>query len=553
MVQGIDIASLLPFIITCTFGIVVLMLEAFQRPSFSRNYIAYVSALGFLIAGFVATTLPSLGNTATFGGAAYTDGFTTAMTMLFCIGGFFTCLMAPAYLESHGVDRGEFYALVLFAAAGMMLMAAAGDLITFFVALEIQSVAVYGLTAYLRRSARSAEAGMKYFLMGAFATGLMLYGMALVYGATGTTHLEGIHAVLSGAGDTSQSLAQLSHDALISAATGFDATQPASLQNVGNMFGHVPLLAIGVALIVVGFSVKVAAVPFHMWAPDAYSGAPAPVVGFMAAAVKAAGFAAMVRIFVLAFMDHDVRMGAEGWAQIVFWISLASMVLGNAVAINQLNVKRMLAYSSVAHAGYLLIAICAMGYQGVVHHASGIVLYSFAYTFGTVGAFGVLAYLGRAGEEAETLDDLNGLGFKYPWLGAAMSVFMFSSAGIPPTAGFIGKFLLFKSAIEAGAWGSANEVAGAHMMNVLVVLGILTSVAGVYYYLRVIVHLYMKKPVREVEALEHSGAKFAVLACAALTVWFGVFPGKLVDLADDSVANMIGNPDIVATERVADE
>lgn len=548
MVEGIDIASLLPFIITCVFGTVVLMLEAFQRPSFSRNYIAYVSAFGFLIAGFVATTLPSLGNQATFGGMAYTDGFTTAMTLLFCVGGFFTSLMAPAYLASHGVDRGEFYALVLFSAAGMMLMTGAGNLITFFVALEIQSVAVYGLTAYLRRSPRSAEAGMKYFLMGAFATGLMLYGMALVYGATGTTSLAGIDAVLSGTAADPAALAQRSHDALISAATGFDATQHASMQNIGNMAGHVPLLAIGVALIVVGFSVKLAAVPFHMWAPDAYTGAPTPVVGFMAAAVKAAGFAAMVRIFVLAFFADDVRMGAEGWAQIVFWISLASMVLGNAVAINQLNIKRMLAYSSVAHAGYLLIAIAAMGYQGVVDHASGIVLYGFAYTFGTVGAFGALAYLGRAGEEAETLEDLNGLGYKYPWLGAAMSVFMFSSAGIPPTAGFIGKFLLFKSAVVAGAWGADTGAPGAHMMNVLVILGILTSVAGVYYYLRVIVHLYMKKPVREVEALEHPGAKFAVIACAVLTVWFGIFPGKLVDLADESVANMIGNPDIVAVE-----
>jgi NADH-quinone oxidoreductase subunit N len=545
MVTGIDIASTLPFIVACVFGTLVLMLEAFQRPSFSRGYIAYVAAFGFLATGFVAVNLPDLGVQSTFGGMAYYDGFTTAMTVLFCVGGFFTALMSPVYLASHGVDRGEYYALLLFAAAGMMLMVGAGDLMVFFVALEIQSVAIYGLAAYLRRSPRSAEAGMKYFLMGAFATGIMLYGMALVYGATGTTQLEGIAQVLSGAVMSAEGLSTVTQQALLSAASGFDPATPVALHNVGNMAGHVPLLAIGVVLIVVGFSVKVAAVPFHMWAPDVYTGSPTPIVGFMAASVKAAGFAALVRVLVVALFDGDLRMGATGWTQIVFWISLASMVLGNFVALAQTNVKRMLAYSSVAHAGYLMIAICAMGYSGVVDHASGIVLYAAAYTFGTVGAFGALAYVGKRGGEAETYDDLNGLGFKMPWLGAALAVFMLSSAGIPPSAGFIGKFELFRSAVDAGAQGAAAGIPGSHMMFALVVMGILTSVAGVYYYLRVLVHLYMKEPVREVEALPHQGAKLAILGCALLTLWFGVFPGKLVTFADDAVENMGGQPLVV--------
>ena len=270
---------------------------------------------------------------------------TRAFTVLFCVAGFCSALMAPAYLKSHHVDRGEYYALLLFSAAGMMLMVAAGDLITFFVALEIQSVAIYALAGYLRRSPRSAEAGMKYFLIGAFATGILLYGIALVYGATGTTKLTEIGAMIGGSGASVAGLVDASQQAALVAAAGFDESVPAGLHDFGGMLMHVPLLSIGVVLIVVGFGIKLAAVPFHMWAPDVYTGSPTPIVGFMAAAVKVAGFGALVRIISLALFDGDLRMGPTGWVQVTFWMALLSMVVGNLAAVVQTNVKRMLAFS----------------------------------------------------------------------------------------------------------------------------------------------------------------------------------------------------------------
>jgi NADH-quinone oxidoreductase subunit N len=296
-------------------------------------------------------------------------------------------------------------------------------------------------------------------------------------------------------------------------------------------------------MVIAAFMVKIAAAPFHMWAPDAYTGAPTPAAGFLASVVKLAGVAALVRVVSVAFLDESVRMGPFGWMQVVFWLSMMSMVIGNFVAIAQNNVKRMLAYSSVAHAGYLLIAVAAIGYTGNVDHAGGIAFYGFAYTIGTVGAFGGLSYLAKRGVEAETFDDLNGVGHKYPWLGAAMAVFMLSSAGIPPAAGFMGKFMIFQSAVDASIAGAAAGTPGSHMLLILVVAGILTSVAGVYYYLRVIVHMYMKKPVRAVGSLPHSGAKFAIALCAAMSLWFGVLPGKLADLSIESAEQIIDRAD----------
>ena len=541
-VTGIDIIGVLPFIMACVFGTIVLMLEAFQRPSFDRGYIANVAAFGFLATGSVALLLPGAGDHVLFGGAAYLDGMTRAFTVLFCVAGFCSALMAPAYLKSHHVDRGEYYALLLFSAAGMMLMVAAGDLITFFVALEIQSVAIYALAGYLRRSPRSAEAGMKYFLIGAFATGILLYGIALVYGATGTTKLTEIGAMIGGSGASVAGLVDASQQAALVAAAGFDESVPAGLHDFGGMLMHVPLLSIGVVLIVVGFGIKLAAVPFHMWAPDVYTGSPTPIVGFMAAAVKVAGFGALVRIISLALFDGDLRMGPTGWVQVTFWMALLSMVVGNFAAVVQTNVKRMLAFSSVAHAGYLLVAVTAMGFaSGDIGMSSGVVFYGFAYTFGTVGAFGVLAWLGAQGSEAETYEDLNGLGFRRPWLAVAMAIFMLSSAGIPPTAGFIGKLMLFQSAVDASA---ANPGAtGAHLLNWLVVVGILSSVAGVYYYLRVIVHMYMKAPVRDVEELPSAGSKLAILACAFFTAWFGLFPALLVSYSNDAASQLLDRAD----------
>lgn len=508
MVTGIDIASVLPAAIAAVFGIVVLFLEVYQRPSFDRAYLGPVTAMGAALTGLAAFALSKADPVATFGGMNHLDSFGMVLAVLFSVGAGLAALVAPNYLAEHRVDRGEYHALILFALSGMVLMATAGDFAVFFLGLEIQGVAVYALAAYLRPSARSAEAGMKYFIIGAFASALLVYGIALVYGATGTTNLAAIGDKLA-----------------LGLSSGQDATP-------------IPLASFGLLLILAAFMVKVAAAPFHMWAPDAYTGSPTPAVGFLAAAVKLAGFGALIRVLATAFYAPEMRMGAFGWVPIVFWIALASMIVGNFAAIVQTNVKRMLAYSSVAHAGYMLVAVVAMGFgAGNVALSSGVIFYGFAYTFGTVGAFGALAYLGKRGMEAERYDDLNGLGFKYPWLGAALTIFMLSSAGIPPAAGFIGKFLVFKSAVDASVAGAAFE--GNGLLIALVVAGIVTSVAGVYYYLRVIVHLYMKKPVRASGALPSMAARVAIAACAALTIWFGVFPGKLVDLSERAIADIV--------------
>lgn len=546
MLSGIDIASVLPFAVATVFGILVLLLEVFQRPSFGRGYLSYITALGCALTAATAFFLMRAESYATFDGVSTMDTFGLAMSVLFAVGGGLAALVAPGYLAEQRVDRGEYYALILFAVGGMCMMASANDFGVFFVGLEIQSVAVYALAAYLRPSGRSAEAGMKYFIIGAFASALLLYGVALIYGVTGTTNFTGIGNVLSGEllNHPAMALSDAAHQGILAAAAGIDASQNTLFGDFGGMGASISMAHIGVVLIVVAFFIKIAAAPFHMWAPDAYTGTPTPAVGFLAAAAKMAGVAALVRILAVAFFGDEIRGGAYGWMQILFWVALASMIVGNLAALVQTNVKRMLAYSSVAHAGYLLVALVGMGFgNGNIDLASGVVFYGFAYTFGTVGAFGALAYLGKKGLEAEDYSDLNGVGFKYPWLGAALSIFMLSSAGIPPTAGFIGKFLVFKSAVDASVEGAALGFVGDHMLIVLVAAGILTSVTGVYYYLRVIVHLYMKRPVRASGAVHHPGAKFAIILCAAATLWFGMFPGKLTALGDLATAQMVDRAD----------
>ena len=560
-IGALDLASVVPFSILVGVGIVVLFLEVFQRRASSRDYLAYVSAVGFGVAGLAAYVLAGSNGYSTFSGMNYLDGYTQVLTVLYCVAGAFTALIAPGYLAVRGIDRGEFYALLLFATSGMVMMTSAADLVVFFIGLEIMSVAVYALTAYWRGSRASAESGIKYFFLGAFATGLMLYGIALIYGATGTTNLVEIGQMLGNtvdaAGEVQAFMTRTAQDAIVtSIVEPIDNFATPALNSVpygGGWTAKVPLAFMGMLLILVAFAVKVAAAPFHMWAPDAYTGAPTPLVGFLAAAVKAAGFAALVRALIIAFFDGEMRMGYFGWVQTVVILSLLSMVVGNLVAIVQKNVKRMLAYSSVAHTGYLLVAIAAMGYAGQSGMAAPIVFYLFAYTFGTVGAFGVLSYLGSKGESVETYEDLNGIGKKYPWLGLSMIVFMLSSAGIPPAAGFMGKLMLFRTAVEAGTLGQHTGTSGWELLIALVVVGIIVSVAGVYYYLRVLVHMYMKEPTKEVEEIPNSGAKFAIIACAAFSILFGVLPGNLVDWSNRAIDTMSDRPDAEYVEYVDGE
>ncbi|MEZ4459923.1 MAG: NADH-quinone oxidoreductase subunit N [bacterium] len=350
---------------------------------------------------------------------------------------------------------------------------------------------------------------MKYFILGAFSTAFMLYGIAFIYGLTGTTNLE---MVASG---------------LATLAASPDAA-----------FTH-GLAVMAVLMIIAGLGFKLAAFPFHMWAPDVYTGSPTPAVGFMATGVKAAALAALVRVGVVAFYEPTIRGGffGHGWIDLLHFMAFGSVILGNLVAIAQTNVKRMLAYSSIAHAGYILVGVVSANSRDAFFlYNDAALFYILAYSFGTLGAFGALAYLTRKGGQVETYEHLAGIGLKYPAIGLILTISMLSSAGIPPTAGFLGKLYVFRAAVDVGAQtGDLTFIA-------LALVAILTSVAGVYYYLKVIVYLYMKQPTEEVTTLEHSGAKFALVMCAVLTLYLGIFPNRAITAAREAVIDMVGAP-----------
>jgi len=401
-----------------------------------------------------------------------------------------TVLISFTYLEREQLLAPEYYVLLVFATLGMMIMAAGADLMVIFLGLELMSVAVYVLAGFDRRRARSAEAALKYFLLGAFASGFLLYGIALVYGATGTTNV------------------------------GLIGVQ------VGLSQRSVMLLA-GLALLIVGFGFKVAAVPFHMWAPDVYDGAPTPVTAFMATGVKAAAFAALFRVLLEGFAGVGV------WHDIVWWLAVITMIGGNLFALGQRSLKRMLAYSSVAHAGYLLVAVAAGGTTGT----SAFLVYIVAYTLMSVGAFALLAAKGRGGESDVLIDDLAGLSARRPWLAFALAVCMLSLLGFPGTAGFIGKWYILIAATNAG-------------QNVLAAILVLTSVVSAGYYLPVIMAMYMKPEPSEsahvdVRLGRWGGAAVAVVVSAILL--FGVWPNRLFDLARSAGDSVQPSPAATST------
>src|SRR5256886_10543863 len=413
-----------------------------------RRYQAWVAA-AFAAAALWAA-LSRLGDPAVslFSGAAADDGFARVVAAVVCAALLFSCIVAFSYLESLRATRGEFYALALFSAAGMCLLAQATDLIVIFISLEVMSLAVYALCAYLRRGKRPAEAAFKYFILGGFASALFLYGAALAFGATGSTRLADVaNALLHGAAP-----------------------------------GAERLLYAAAALLTAGFAFKVAAVPFHMWVPDVYEGAPAPVTGFMAAGVKAAAFAVLVRILVFGFGGASGDLIVVDWGKLVVWLAALTMLVGNLLAIPQRSVKRMLAYSSIAHAGYLLIAVASMQKAPARPDAAqGLLFYLASYAVTVIGAFGVVAIIERRLALDGGGDDLSswsGLSDRHPGLAAAMSLFMISLAGVPPTAGFMAKLTVFRAAIEAG-------------LTPLAIFGVLTRGAGLYYYPRVVVYVYM--------------------------------------------------------------
>jgi NADH-quinone oxidoreductase subunit N len=484
-----QIYYLLPLLVVVVGGCLVLLLEAFSGAG-PRRWLMQLTALICIGAGIAAwlvwRRVDYSGEVVLFDGMLVADKFSLFLTLTFLVGTFLTTLLAADYLHEHGALYGELFGLLLLAASGMIILAMAGDLVTVFLGIETMSMGAYVLTGVFRRHRRSSEAAMKYFVTGAFATGFLLYGIALVYGATGTTQLAQISAV---------------------------ATKNPS-----------PLFILGQFMLVVALGFKVAVVPFHMWTPDVYEGAPTPITGFMASAVKAAGMAGLLRVFYIGFGGAVLPFGSLGWTSTLSILAAITMTWGNLAALRQENVKRMLAYSSIAHAGYLLIGVVAAGVDPKADVARpAILFYLLAYTFTTVGAFGVVSWIGRKGDERQMVDDWAGLATRHPAAAAAMTLFMLSLGGIPPTAGFFGKFYVFRAAMD-----------GDGQFIWLVIVGVLNSVVSVYYYLRLVMAMYFREPAREPQPMVSGAMTLALAICAVAVLLMGVLPSSWLGLAVSS-------------------
>ncbi|WNG23949.1 NADH-quinone oxidoreductase subunit N [Cystobacter fuscus] len=499
-----DFLPLIPAFILVLGACILLLSEVFLSASSTRGYQAVLASITSVIAGGVSLQLLFEPAREVFLGFGALDPFSSFLTFIVCVSLALATLTSAGFLRRRGAERGEFYALMLFAGAGMSLLGVSNELITVFINIEVLSISTYALTSFLRRGTRPSEAGFKYFILGAFSSAVLLYGAALLYGATGTTLLS--------------SMAQPLRDA---------------------METHAALVYAGAVLVAAGFAFKVAAVPFHMWTPDVYEGAPTPVTALMSAGVKAAAFVALVRVFV------TVGSGINGKLPFALFSTLAllTMVGGNLLAIPQRNIKRMLAYSSIAHAGYLLLGVAALfvvqpGQQfqllgptsltgasveatARVEALRGILFYLLAYAVTAIGAFGIVSLLERREDEergtAWDLERLSGLAQRRPGWAFAMAAFMLSLAGIPPTVGFIGKLLLFRAAVDVGLVG-------------LTIIAVLSSAAGAYYYLRVVVYMYMRPVPEGAHPLERAWmTELALIISTAAVVLLGILPGPLTE------------------------
>lgn len=470
--SSVEMRAILPELVLAAGGLVVLLL-ALVRPRIDRRLQATLSLVVLGVALVMVWDLWGEGRSG-FGGLIAADNYSLAFALVFLIAAGLTILLSVNRFESRYVYYNEFFALVLFAAFGMTLMAAGTDLLTIFVGLETLSISLYVLAVFRRDDATALESAFKYFLLGAFASAFLLYGIALLYGVTGSTRIA------------------LLYDFVV---------------NEG--FASDPLFVIGFLLAVVGFGFKIAMVPFHMWTPDVYQGAPTPVTAFMASGSKAAGFAALIRILATSSGEAAVN-----WQGVVWVLAVLTMTVGNITALRQQNIKRMLAYSSIAHAGYVLVGVIAANELAT----PSAVFYLAAYTFMTVGAFGIVSMLASHREEYLDLASYRGLAYRAPLVAVAMSVFMFSLAGIPPTAGFVGKVYLFSAAVKAGfIW--------------LVILGVINSMISLYYYLGVVVNMFMSNPEESTPTPPRLPAVAVALGLAvAGTLVLGLLPSTLMDL-----------------------
>ncbi len=478
-IPPVALGPLAPTLIVLGAAGLVLLLDLLPR-AVGRQLLATVALAG--VVGALLATLARWGTAMRgFHDMVVLDDFARFADVVICYAAALVVLLSIDYLRRSTPETGEYYALVLFSTAGMTLLAAGADLVVLFLALELMSLSLYVLAGLFKRELASSEASMKYFILGAFASSFLLYGIALIYGATGTTNLDRIASVTAG--------------------------RP-----------HDPLVVIGLGLLLVGFGFKISSVPFHMWAPDVYQGAPTSVTALIATGSKAAAFAALIRVLVTA-----LRGSQPEWTALLWIVAVVTMTVGNVAAIAQSNLKRLLAYSSVAHVGYMLIGVVAGGSAG----GGAVLFYLLTYAFTTAGAFGVITLCERARAEAVEVGDYAGLARRHPILAAALALFLLSLVGIPPLAGFVGKFYLFGAAVRAGyLW--------------LAVLGVLNSAIAAYYYLRVVVFMYMREPDGAGVTLVPSFAGGLALAVALVgIVLLGVLPAPFADLAQAAVAPLL--------------
>jgi NADH-quinone oxidoreductase subunit N len=472
---------LTPELVVVGFAFITLLIGIFSRGAGSRFYAGLIAATGLVIAGLFALHIYGVKAEA-FYGAYQLDPFGLFLKVVILAGAFVTALISMDYLRRSDIPVYEYYALLLFATVGMMLLVSSADLISILISIEIMSLSVYVLVGIRGDEPFAAEAALKYFVLGSFASGILVYGIAMVYGATESINLNQI---------------------------GNAAIQGTILEP--------KLFAIGMGLIMVGFGFKIASVPFHMWAPDVYQGAPAPITGFMSMGVKAAAFGAAIRVFTVAF-GHSI----SDWQPIFWWLAVLTMLGGNLMALVQQNIKRMLAYSSIAHAGYILVGLAV----GTLQSVGAMLFYLTAYAFMNLGAFGVIVAVSGGEKELESIPDWSGLAYRYPLLGAAMALCLFSLIGMPPTGGFFAKFYLFYSAVAGGDVPIA-------------VIGVIASMISLYFYLKVIVYMYMRDPDREiVPATPNLSVRLGVLLASCAVLYLGILPGSVLEWATSSVATL---------------
>lgn len=490
---ALDWWAIAPMVVLTLTGCVALVADLVRAEDADRAPLAWMTVVGVALAGLIAIASWGEAPRLAFADMVYADPFTQFFTILFMIVTAVTVLFSFEQLGREDFHPAEFYPLIAFASVGMVLMAAAADLVIVFLGVELLSICLYILTGFSRRRLEPEEGAIKYLLLGAFASAFLLYGITLVYGSTGTTNLSCVGRALG---------VTVSPTGVCEGAAAAGAVSK-------------PMLLAGIGLLIVGLGFKAALVPFHSWAPDVYEGAPTSITAYMSVGVKGAAFATMLRVFLVAFPPLSTD-----WSVVLAVVATLTMVTGNTVALLQKNIKRMLGYSSIAHAGYILVAIVSANHLG----ATSLLLYAVAYTIMNLGAFAIVVALGRTGDERVLIADYAGLSRRDPLLAALMAAFMFSLAGIPPTIGFVGKFYVFSAAVEAGfAW--------------LALVGLISSVASVYYYLRVVFQMYMVDPLSTVtDHAPHRWLSLVAVVAGVAVLVLGLFPGGVISVASASTS-----------------